>query len=123
MFFLYSLNYTFVYLQKTGMVKTATEIDIADEEIVNKIYFVRNKKIMLDKDLAALYNVTTGNLNKAVKRNQKRFPEDFMFQLTEPEFKNLIFQTGTSSWGGTRKMPYAFTKQGVAIFQLSAKEV
>ena len=70
---------------------------------------------MLDKDLAELYDVTTGNLNKAVKRNLKRFPEDFMFQLTEAEFKNLIFQSGTSSWGGTRKMPYGFTEQGVAM--------
>ena len=61
------------------------------------------------------YDVTTGNLNKAVKRNLKRFPEDFMFQLTEAEFKNLIFQSGISSWGGTRKMPYGFTEQGVAM--------
>ena len=97
------------------MAKTINQIEIADEEIVSKIYFVRYKKIMLDKDLAALYNVTTGNLNKAVKRNRKRFPEDFMFQLTEAEFKNLIFQSGTSSWGGTRKMPYGFTEQGVAM--------
>jgi len=96
---------------------------VADEEIVSKIYFIRGQKIMLDKDLAALYNVTTGNLNKAVKRNVKRFPgEDFMFQLTQEEFKNLIFQNGTSSlpvgkagWGGTRKIPYAFTEQGVAM--------
>jgi len=64
---------------------------------------------MIDRDLAELYDVTTGNLNKAVKRNIKRFPNDFMFQLTMDEFSNLIFQNGTSSWGGTRKMPYAFT--------------
>lgn len=70
---------------------------------------------MLDKDLAALYNVTTGNLNKAVKRNLNRFPSDFMFQLTEEEFKNLIFQNGISSWGGVRKMPFAFTEHGVAM--------
>jgi hypothetical protein len=70
---------------------------------------------MLDRDLAEMYNVTTGNLNKAVKRNLKRFPEDFMFQVTAEEFKNLIFQNGTSSWGGTRKMPYAFTEQGVSM--------
>lgn len=71
---------------------------------------------MLDKDLANMYNVTTGNLNKAVKRNVRRFPKDFMFQLTEEEFKNLIFQIGTSSsgWGGTRKLPFAFTEQGVS---------
>jgi len=70
---------------------------------------------MLDRDLAEMYNVSTGNLNKAVKRNLKRFPEDFMFQVTKEEFKNLIFQNGTSSWGGTRKMPYAFTEQGVSM--------
>lgn len=74
---------------------------------------------MLDKDLAELYNVSTSNLNKAVKRNLKRFPEDFMFQLTQVEFDdlraNLIFQNGTSSWGGTRKLPYAFTEQGLAM--------
>jgi hypothetical protein len=70
---------------------------------------------MLDKDLAVSYGVTTGNLNKAVQRNIKRFPEDFMFQLTKKEFDDLIFQSGTSSWGGTRKLPYAFTEQGVAM--------
>lgn len=70
---------------------------------------------MLDRDLAELYDVTTGNLNKAVKRNLKRFPDDFMFQLTEEEYRNLIFRNGTSSWGGTRKMPYAFIEQGVAM--------
>jgi phage regulator Rha-like protein len=91
------------------------EIALADEAIINKIYLIRDKKVMMDRDLAELYDVTTGNLNKAVKRNQKRFPEDFMFQLTEAEFKNLIFQNGTSSWGGTRKMPFAFTEQGVAM--------
>lgn len=74
---------------------------------------------MLDKHLANLYGVTTGNLNKAVKRNVKRFPEDFMFQLTEKEFENLIFQIGTSSWGSIRKLPLAFIEQGVVI--LSSK--
>jgi hypothetical protein len=59
--------------------------------------------------------VSTRNLNKAVRRNILRFPEDFMFQLTRQEFDNLIFQSGTSSWGGTRKLPYAFTEQGVAM--------
>ena len=90
-------------------------IVIPDEIITNQIYFIRGQKVMLDKDLAELYGVTTGNLNKAVKRNLKRFPIDFMFQLTNEEFNNLIFQIGTSSWGGTRKLPYAFTEQGVAM--------
>lgn len=97
------------------MAKSNNPAIIADEIIINKIYLIRGLKIMLDKDLADLYDVTTGNLNKAVKRNLKRFPDDFMFQLTEAEFDNLIFQTGISSWGGTRKMPSAFTEQGVAM--------
>lgn len=88
---------------------------LSEETVINKIYLIRGQKVMLDKDLALLYNVVTGNLNKAVRRNLKRFPNDFMFRLTQKEFKNLIFQTGISSWGGTRKMPYVFTEQGVAM--------
>ena len=88
---------------------------LPDEIITSTIYFIRGEKVMLDKDLAELYGVITGNLNKAVKRNIRRFPEDFMFQLTKKELNNLIFQFGTSSWGGTRKQPYAFTEQGVAM--------
>ena len=87
--------------------------------IKSLIYEIRGVKVMLDKDLAELYHVTTGNLNKAVKRNIKRFPSDFMFQLDENEFeqlkRDLIFQNGISSWGGTRKLPYAFTEQGLAM--------
>lgn len=75
---------------------------------------------MLDQDLAELNGVVTGNLNKAVKRNIKRFPEYFMFQLSEDEFKNLLFQTGTSSWGGTRMPPYAFPEQGAGRTKNSA---
>ena len=70
---------------------------------------------MLDRDLAELYGVMTGNLNLAVRRNLKRFPEDFMFQLNKEEFKNLILQIETSSWGGIRKSPFVFTEQGVAM--------
>ncbi|RLD56522.1 MAG: ORF6N domain-containing protein [Bacteroidetes bacterium] len=91
------------------------EVAVPEEIIMNKIYLVRDQKIMLDRDLAELYGVLTGNLNKAVKRNIKRFPKDFMFQLTKEEFENLKFQFGTSSWGGTRNLPYAFTEQGVAM--------
>ena len=83
--------------------------------IENQIYILRGKKVMIDHDLAALYGVTTGNLNKAVQRNIDRFPEDFMFQLTREELKNLIFQFGRSRWGGIRKLPYAFTDYGVAM--------
>ena len=67
--------------------------------IQNKIFTIRNQSVMLDRDLAELYGVTTGNLNKAVKRNSDRFPDDFMFQISKEEF-DLIFQNGTSSWGG-----------------------
>jgi len=88
---------------------------IPDEIINSKIYFIRETKVMLDRDLAELYQVTTGNLNKAVMRNLKRFPNDFMFQLKEEEFDILIFQFGRSSWGGNRSLPYAFTEQGVAM--------
>ena len=97
------------------MAKGTSKLAIPDEIITNKIYLVRDKKVMLDEDLAELYGVTTGNLNKAVSRNIARFPDDFMFQLTKEEFDNLFFQTGTSSWGGRRKPPSAFTEQGVAM--------
>ena len=91
-------------------------MDIIPQQIIeSKIYLLRGKKVMLDRDLAMLYEVKTFNLNKAVKRNIDRFPEDFMFQLDNEEFKNLIFQNGISSWGGTRKRPYAFTENGVAM--------
>ncbi len=70
---------------------------------------------MLDKDLAEIYQVTTGNLNLAIKRNKQRFPNDFMLQLTDKEFKNLILQSARSSWGGSRYLPYAFTEHGVAM--------
>ena len=90
--------------------------DIVPQEIIEtKIIFIRGKKVMLDKNLAQLYGVTTSNLNKAIRRNTERFPEDFMFQLSKKEFENLIFHFGTSSWGGTRKLPYAFTENGVAM--------
>ena len=89
------------------------------QTIQSKIYEIRGQRVMLDRDLAELYLVTTGNLNKAVKRNIRRFPPDFMFQLTKDEFNrlksDLIFQNGTSNWGGTRKLPYAFTEQGLAM--------
>lgn len=90
-------------------------IIIPTERIVSKIYIVRNRKVMFDRDLAELYGVKTSNLNLAVKRNIKRFPEDFMSQLNKTEFKNLMFQFATSSWGGTRKLPFVFTEQGVAM--------
>jgi hypothetical protein len=90
---------------------------IPQETIEHKILMIRGHKVMLDSDLAILYGVTTFNLNKAVKRNLSRFPEDFMFQLNVEEFKSLIFQIGISKKGrgGRRYLPYAFTEQGVAM--------
>lgn len=85
------------------------------ERIEQTIFLIRGEKVMLDSDLAELYGVTTANLNKAVSRNLDRFPPDFMFQLTKDEFENLIFHFGTSSWGGTRKLPRVFTEQGIAM--------
>jgi len=88
---------------------------LSEETIANKIYFIRNQKVMLDRDLAILYGIETKVLNQAVKRNMSRFPEDFMFQLTEIEFQNLKSQIVTSSWGGSRKLPSAFTEHGVLM--------
>ncbi len=106
---------------------------MADLQLIqSKIFEIRGQRVMLDRDLAELYQVTTGNLNKAVKRNIRRFPPDFMFQLTKEEFEllrqSLIFQNGISNEelkdasgilrkgrGGVRQLPYAFTEQGLAM--------
>jgi hypothetical protein len=88
---------------------------LSEETIANTIYYIRNQKVMLDRDLVTLYGIETKRLNEQVKRNLSRFPEDFMFQLTENEFQNLKSQIATSSWGGTRKLPYAFTEHGVLM--------
>ena len=80
-----------------------------------KIYNIRGYKVMLDFDLAELYQVETKFLKRAVKRNIERFPEDFMLTLTEKEFANLRCQIGTSSWGGSRYEPFAFTQEGIAM--------
>jgi cell division septum initiation protein DivIVA len=91
------------------------EILIPDDIISSKIYLIRNQKVMLDKDLSELYAVETKQLKRQVRRNSERFPEDFMFELSQQEFDNLRSQFGTSTWGGTRYMPMAFTEQGVAM--------
>lgn len=88
---------------------------IPPEIIQNKILEIGGIKVILDRDLAEFYGVLTKNLNKAVNRNLDRFPSDFMFQLTKQEFENLKFHFGTSSWGGTRKLPYAFTEYGILM--------
>jgi len=85
------------------------------ENITSKIFMIRNFKVMLDRDLADLYGVDTAQLKRAVRRNIDRFPEDFMFILKNQEVRNLRCQIGTSSWGGTRYIPMAFTEQGVAM--------
>jgi len=91
-----------------------TEI-IPEEVIMNKIYQIRGKNVMFDADLAELYGVETKQLKRAVRRNEQRFPQDFMFELSDEEFEILRCQTGTSSWGGVRYLPMAFTEQGVAM--------
>ena len=88
---------------------------ISVDVIATKILLMRGKRVMLDRDLAKLYEVDTRQLTRQVRRNIDRFPEDFTFQLTKEELQNLMCQFGTSSWGGTRKLPYAFTEQGVAM--------
>ena len=95
------------------MAKPVTSL--IDEKIINKIYLIRGKKVMLDFELAELYLVETKQLKRQVKRNPERFPGDFMFQLTTKEFENLRSQIGASSWGGTRYLPMVFTEQGVAM--------
>jgi len=86
------------------------------ERILASIHLIRGEKVLLDSDLAALYGVETGALVRAVKRNLSRFPVDFMFQLTEAEWAHLRSQSGiSSSWGGRRFAPFAFTEQGVAM--------
>ncbi len=85
------------------------------ELIASKIYLIRGIKVMLDKDLAGLYDVETKVLKQVVRRNINRFPSDFMFELTKDEFNNLRSQIVTSSWGGARYLPMVFTEQGVAM--------
>jgi len=85
------------------------------ERIEKAILIIRGEKVILDRDLAELYQVETKQLKRAVRRNMERFPVDFMFELTKKEFENLRSHFGTSSWGGTRYMPLAFTEQGVAM--------
>ena len=83
------------------------------EVIVSKIVLLRGEKVLLDRDLSELYGVETKQLKRAVRRNIKRFPSDFMFELTKKEYDALRCQFGTLGWGGTRDRPMAFTRQGV----------
>lgn len=88
---------------------------VAQDTIEKMIFLVRGKKIMIDRDIATLYQVETAQLKRAVRRNIERFPEDFMFELTAEEHRNLRRQIGASRWGGERYLPYAFTENGVAM--------
>jgi len=97
--------------------KSSTDILIAPDKIQQMVHVVRGQRVMLDFDLARLYQVPTSALNQAVRRNADRFPEDFAYQLTQQEFKNLISQIviSSSGYGGHRKLPWAFTEHGVAM--------
>lgn len=103
------------------MAKTSgvSSLQISESGIVDKIFITRGQKVMLDKDLAEMYSVKTSVLNQAVKRNKLRFPDDFMFQLSQLEFDSLISQfvisKNQNGRGGTRKLPFVFTEQGVAM--------
>lgn len=114
--------------KKNDMVKAEAAAIQSVEQIESLILSIRGKQVILDRDLARLYGVETFRLNEQVKRNIERFPEDFMFQLTKEEFENwksqiatsngdenLTSQIAISSWGGTRKLPYAFTENGVSL--------
>ena len=91
------------------------ELVINEENLLSRIHLIRGEKVILDYDLANLYEIETKNLKRAVKRNMKRFPPDFMFELTQEELENLRCQFGTSSYGGNRYLSYAFTEHGVAM--------
>ena len=96
------------------MAEQNKEIVVIDETTIkSKIYYIRNQKVMLDFELAEIYGYTTTRFNEQVKNNSEKFDDDFMFQLTKSEFENLISKKSTSSWGGRRKLPYAFTEQGI----------
>ena len=90
--------------------------ELSNSDVIrSRIFTIRGVQVMLDRDLAELYGVATGALNRQVKRNEERFPEDFMFGLSAEEWNNLKCQIGISSWGGDRQLPYAFTENGIAM--------
>ncbi|MFT5819111.1 MAG: hypothetical protein ACI8ZM_000334 [Crocinitomix sp.] len=93
----------------------SNELSMPEEIITSKIYLIRGQKVMLDHDLAELYQVETKRINEQIKRNKERFPNDFMFQLSREEWANLKSQFATSSWGGRRTLPYVFTEHGVLM--------
>lgn len=106
---------------KAGKVVTNCDQLSDTIDIQPMIKVIRGQQVMLDSDLSALYGVETRRLNEQVKRNIERFPDDFMFQLRKEELDNMMSQNATSSWGGTRKLPYAFTEQGIAMLSTVLK--
>jgi hypothetical protein len=100
---------------KFGVMPTSRSSAVALEVVERLIFVVRGQKVMIDSDLARMYGVDTGALNRAVKRNRTRFPVDFMFQLTKAEGANLRCQIGISRYGGRRYLPFVFTEQGIAM--------
>ena len=107
--------FKFTIVNEIHMSKKTNQLTVPDEIISSKIYLIRGKKVIIDQDLAKLYHVETKVLKQAVRRNIERFPEDFMFELSNQEFTILRSQIATSSWGGTRYAPMVFTEQGVAM--------
>jgi hypothetical protein len=101
-----------IFRRKTGTMQQLTQDDGA---FISQIHLIRGQRVMLDADLAAVYGVETKYVKRAVKRNPNRFPPEFMFELTKEEFSSLKFQIGTSSWGGNRYLPYAFTEHGAIM--------
>lgn len=97
------------------MDKMSNEVELSQQHIENKILTIRGEQVMIDRDLAEMYQVETRVLNQAVSRNNERFPTNFRFQLLKVEYDNLKSQLVTSSWGGVRTLPYAFTEHGVAM--------
>lgn len=114
----FDLDITNCDVKFISLIKTTTMSEsfiIPDETVISKIYLFRDQKVMIDSDLAELYGIETRVLNQAVKRNEKRFPSDFMFQLKDVEFENLKSQDASNSWGGRRSLPNAFTEHGVLM--------
>lgn len=106
------MNRNIIFRMSTSKEKSLV---IPIESVAQRIFLIRGNKVILDSDLAELYGIKTKEFNKSVRRNISRFPPDFMFRLTKDELENLRFQFGTSSWGGRRYLPYAFTEHGVAM--------
>ncbi len=105
-------------MEESKSEKSTMEVGIVSEEAIqNKIYTVRGYKVMLDVDLAEIYGYETNNFNRQVKNNMAKFEgDDFMFQLTKDEWENLRCKNFTSSWGGSRYLPLAFTEQGISTY-------